>query len=104
MTAVVLLLGLSLSIEPIDWPARTQSPYEKISTPDIGLRPLLTNSAGKPITTPTEWASARKSLVNAWQKHLGPAPEKPKTLDTKSEKDEKFSGYRRQFVSFTAEG
>jgi hypothetical protein len=83
-----------------DWPMLLQKPYEKLPVPDLGLKPLLENKDGQPITTKEQWQPARAALQQAWEERLGPAPAKPANLDVKILKTEEVDGYTRQLVSF----
>ena len=100
----VLLAGLLLGADPIDWPSLTQAPYEGRAIPDPGLPPLLANGGGLKITTRQGWEEARSALLHTWREHLGTQPEVPASLDARVEETEKADGYTRQRLSFAAEG
>jgi dienelactone hydrolase len=104
MPAALLLLVLAAEPSPIDWLALVQKPYAELKTPDLGLKPLLVGRDGKPITTKGEWEQARTALREAWLKRLGPAPEKPASLDVHIEKTETLDDHTRILLSFAAEG
>ncbi len=100
----LVLCGLAVGGDPVDWPALVQKPYRDLPLPDLGLRPLLRTNDGKEITTRAGWEQARQALRTAWQQRLGPAPARPAALDTRIEKTEKCDGYTRQLVSFHSAG
>src|SRR5262249_21708902 len=96
--------ALLLAAEPVDWPALLQKPYRDQPEVDLGLKPVLTTSDGKKITTKQEWEKARDKLRTAWQERLGKAPEKPDPLDVKIDRTEEADGYTRHLLSFGSEG
>jgi dienelactone hydrolase len=101
----LLLLALAVvDPPPMDWPAQVQKPYARVRPVDFGLRPLLVDSDGKPITARAAWEKARQGLHAAWMKRLGPFPARPDKLDVRIEKTEDLDGYRRQLVQFRSEG
>lgn len=103
--AFLLLVAQMLPLaDPVDWPALTQKPYERLEVANPGLRPLLIDADGKPVRTKEGWEKARGQLRAAWETHLGKAPEKPTSLDVRVEKSEKQDGYTRQLLSFATEG
>ena len=56
------------------WPDLTQKPYERLPTPDIGLKPLLLTQDGQAITTREAWERQRRALTAAWLERLGRPP------------------------------
>jgi dienelactone hydrolase len=99
-----LVCTFLLAAEPVDWPALLQKPYRDQPEIDLGLRPVLSTSDGKKITTKDEWEKAREKLRAAWLERLGKSPEKPDPLDVKIEKTEEGDGYTRRLLSFGSEG
>lgn len=104
--SLALLVGLTLGAEPDakDWPALTQKPYASSTVANPGLKPVLVDATGMPITTLAGWEKQRKKLLADWEKILGPAPAKPANLDEQVEKTEQMDGYTRTLLSFAAEG
>src|SRR4051794_15207205 len=70
----VLLAGLLLGADPLDWPSLTQEPYQGRAIPDPGLPPLLVTGGGARITTREGWEEARSALLRTWREHLGTPP------------------------------
>src|SRR5262245_10641755 len=97
---IALICPLLATQSQEDWPRLTQKPHEKLTLPDVGLKPLLNTATGDKITDKAGWLKARGDLEKAWQERLGPAPKKPVELDVKVEENEKQDGYTRQLVSF----
>jgi hypothetical protein len=105
LISVVLAAGLSAAAAPIiDWPARVQKPYENLPLKDLGLRPLLVDAAGKPITTPAAWETRKAVLAAAWQERLGKPPAKADQLDVRVESEERQPDHLRRLLSFATEG
>jgi len=86
------------------WPDLTQEPYERLSTQDIGLKPLLLTKTREKITTRAGWEKQRQDLRSAWLERLGRPPAKPEKLDAKIESLEVKPDHVRTLVSFCAEG
>lgn len=104
MYTALILLGLIANDVPTPWPKLVQAPYETLATPDIGLQPLLIDGKGQAIVTPDGWQRRRLELLALWNERLGKAPQKPDSLEVKTESEEKLDGYRRQLVEITTEG
>lgn len=85
---------------PVGWPALTQQPYESVSIPELGLRPLFDGYDGKAIATAGQWHAHRAELERAWRKRLGRLPQKPASLDMQCDPAEASEGFTRQLVSF----
>jgi dienelactone hydrolase len=86
------------------WTDVLQKPYEQLTTPDLGLKPLLRTADGQKIDSKQAWEKQREILRAAWLKRLGQPPEKSKSLDIRIEKREIEADHVRQLVSFASEG
>jgi dienelactone hydrolase len=105
----MLTFVLALALVPqqerqVDWRALVQQPNARLPVADIGLRPLLKTSEGKPITRKAQWEGARTRLRQAWMARLGAPPARPEQLDVHAEKEEKLDGYTRTLLDFRSEG
>ena len=86
------------------WPDLIHKPYERLPTPDIGLKPLLLTEDGRAITTQGAWERQRRALRTAWLRRLGAPPARPGKLDIKVETRDVEPDHVRQLVSFAGEG
>lgn len=90
--------------QEVPWLAEVQTPPRMTPKENLGrFEPLLPDRpAGSPPTL-SEWKDRRKSLVEAWDKFLGPMPEQRPDVRLEILKEERQDDFQRTLVRYEGE-
>ncbi len=100
--AALAFLSSSALADDVPWLAEVTSPPATIPAPAPELTPLLTNTAGAPLTA-EEWPAKRAELRQAWLDFLGPIPQAADSLSLKTLNIEVLDDVTREMIEYEVE-